>query len=272
MNLYTIDCVLHYKMNKATNMLLQIQVAQHPDQLILNEKLSFNMPIDWHEFQDVKNQNRHIRFHVEPCDALQIHYSATVQHAEPPTNLHQRKELDISELPDEVLPYLLASRYCDVDRLMGMVKRTFSYMDAGYIRIQAIEHWIFHHIYYESGSSDENTVASDVLLQRAGVCRDFAHLAISICRALGIPARMVVGYVEIEKFSPDFHAICEVYLEGGWVLFDPTRLAEPHKLVRVATGIDASDVAFATYYGELELLKIEPKIQYRIFENVQKEL
>ena len=145
---------------------------------------------------------------------------------------------------------------------MGMVTRTFAYMDAGYIRIQAIEHWIFNHIYYESGSSDENTVASDVLLQRAGVCRDFAHLAITICRALGIPARMVVGYVEIEKFSPDFHAICEVYLEGGWVLFDPTRLALPEKLVRVATGMDASDVAFATFYGELELLKIEPLIVY----------
>lgn len=261
MNLYTIDCVLHYKINKATNMLLQIQVAQHPDQRILNEKLSFNMPIDWHEFSDTQ-QNRHIRFHVEPCDALEIRYSATVEQFNPTQNLQQLKELDLKDLPDEVLPYLLASRYCDVDRLMGMVTRTFAYMDAGYIRIQAIEHWIFNHIYYESGSSDENTVASDVLLQRAGVCRDFAHLAITICRALGIPARMVVGYVEIEKFSPDFHAICEVYLEGGWVLFDPTRLALPEKLVRVATGMDASDVAFATFYGELELLKIEPLIVY----------
>lgn len=262
MGIAKIDCILSYKIIQASEMILQIQVAAHASQKRIDEQIQISPQIQWHEFRDAKHQNRHIRFHAEPCDALKIHYSATVQHVEPPTNLHQRKELDISELPDEVLPYLLASRYCDVDRLMGMVKRTFSYMDAGYIRIQAIEHWIFHHIYYESGSSDENTVASDVLLQRAGVCRDFAHLAISICRALGIPARMVVGYVEIEKFSPDFHAICEVYLEGGWVLFDPTRLAEPHKLVRVATGVDASDVAFATYYGELKLLKIEPKIVY----------
>ena len=77
---------------------------------------------------------------------------------------------------------------------------------------------------------------------------------------MGIPARMVVGYVEIEKFLPDFHAIFEAYLEGGWVLFDPTRLAPVENLVRIGTGIDAGDVAFSTFYGEIELLKIEPII------------
>lgn len=262
MNLCMIDCVLHYKIIQVSEIILQIQVAAHASQKLIEEQMYISPQIQWHEFEDARHQNRHIRFHVEPCESLEIHYRATVEYAEPKKNLLYLRELDISELPDEVLPYLLASRYCDVDRLMGMVKRTFSYMDKGYIRIQAIEHWIFHHIYYESGSSNENTVASDVLLQRAGVCRDFAHLAITICRALGIPARMVVGYVEIEKFSPDFHAICEVYLEGGWVLLDPTRLAAPEKLIRIATGVDASDVAFATFYGELELLKIEPKIIY----------
>ena len=262
MGIAKINCVLSYKIIQASEMILQIQVAPHPSQKLLDEQIQISPQIQWHEFQDAKHQNRHIRFHVEPCESIDIRYSATVEQAEPRTDLQQLRELDISALPDEVLPYLLASRYCDVDRLLGMVKRTFAYMHAGYIRIQAIEQWIFDHIYYESGSSDEHTVASDVLLQRAGVCRDFAHLAITICRALSIPARMVVGYIEIEKFSPDFHAICEVYLEGGWVLFDPTRLAAPEKLVRIATGIDAGDVAFATFYGELELLRIEPLIVY----------
>lgn len=261
MSISKINCCLNYKVIQSTEIILQIQVAPHASQRVIEEQIEVSPNVQWHEFSDTQ-QNRHIRFHVEPCDAVEIRYRATVEQFNPTQNLQQLKELDLKDLPDEVLPYLLASRYCDVSRLMGMVTRTFAYMDAGYIRIQAIEHWIFNHIYYESGSSDENTVASDVLLQRAGVCRDFAHLAITICRALGIPARMVVGYVEIEKFSPDFHAICEVYLEGGWVLFDPTRLALPEKLVRVATGMDASDVAFATFYGELELLKIEPLIVY----------
>ena len=200
-----------------------------------------------------------MRFNVEPCDVFKIHYTATVQ-KQASIDPRQFNELEIADLPDEVLPYLLASRYCDSEKLVAMATRTFDEMPKGYTRIKAIEQWIYEQIQYESGSSDENTVASDVLIQRAGVCRDFAHLGIAICRALGIAARMVVGYVDIENFSPDFHAIFEAYLDGGWVLFDATRLANPQDLIRIATGVDASDVAFATYYGEIELIHMQPLI------------
>ena len=259
MNLYTIDCVLQYKINTTTNMLLQIQTARHPEQQTLSEQLEFHPSVKWHEFSDATHQNRHLRFNVEPCDVFKIRYTATVQ-KQASIDPSQFNELEIADLPDEVLPYLLASRYCDSEKLVAMATRTFDEMPKGYTRIKAIEQWIYEQIQYESGSSDENTVASDVLIQRAGVCRDFAHLGIAICRALGIAARMVVGYVDIENFSPDFHAIFEAYLDGGWVLFDATRLANPQDLIRIATGVDASDVAFATYYGEIELIHMQPLI------------
>ena len=259
-----IHCQLHYKIVQATELIFLVHAAHHPDQTIINETLSFNLPLSSRAFQDACHHNRHTRMHVEPCDRFELNYSATVQlHPQVSRELQQHfNELNVTDLPDEVLPYLLSSRYCDADALMDMAQRSFGWMTAGYARVKAIEEWIYHNIFYVSGSSNSFTTSTDVLVQRAGVCRDFAHLGIALCRALGIPARIVVGYVDIEKFLPDFHAIFEVYLDGGWVLFDPTRLAPVENLVRIATGVDASDVAFATFYGEIELLKIEPLITY----------
>lgn len=262
----TIHCQLQYKIVQATEFIFVIQTAEHPNQTIISEQLTLNLPLNYRQFQDTQHQNRHIRMHVEACDLFEVNYTATVDlHLNVGIEIQQHfKELDVADLPDEVLPYLLSSRYCNADHLIDMAQRSFGWMTPGYARVKAIEQWIYHNIFYVSGSSDASTTATDVLVQRAGVCRDFAHLAIALCRALGIPARMVVGYVDIEKFLPDFHAIFEVYLDGGWVLFDSTRLAPVENLVRIATGIDAGDVAFATFYGEIELLKIEPFISYAV--------
>lgn len=262
MTTWTIQCHLKYKIVQNTEFVFLIQVAHRPDQTIIQEQLSFNVPVQWREFQDLSHQNRHIRLRVEACEAFEVNYSATVEQ-HPPIHLdlqHNFNEVAIPDLLDAVLPYLLASRYCNSDLLAEMASRSFGWMQPGYPRIKAIEQWIYHNIAYVSGSSDQFTTATDVLIHRAGVCRDFAHLGIALCRALGIPARMVVGYVQIEKFLPDFHAIFEAYLDGGWVLFDPTCLAPVENLIRIATGIDAGDVAFSTFYGEVELMKIEPMI------------
>jgi transglutaminase-like putative cysteine protease len=263
MSTYQIQCHLKYKVLQPTEFIFMLQAAHHPDQHILQEQLSFNLPVAWHEFQDARHQNRHVRLQVESCEALQLNYTATVarQAGIAPELLQNLQEVAIPDLPDAVLPYLLASRYCNSDLLLDMAKRSFGWMTPGYTRVKAIEQWIYNNIFYVSGSTDHFTTATDVLVHRAGVCRDFAHLGIALCRALGIPARMVVGYVEIEKFLPDFHAIFEAYLDGGWVLFDPTRLAPVENLIRIGTGIDAGDVAFSTFYGQVELLEIQPLIQ-----------
>jgi transglutaminase-like putative cysteine protease len=119
--------------------------------------------------------------------------------------------------------------------------------------VQAIADWIHDSIVYEPGISDSTTTAREVFVERAGVCRDFAHLGITFCRALNIPARLVVGYVWFDEPPQDFHAVFEAWLGGQWVLFDATRMAPVDRLVRVGTGRDAKDVAFCTFFGPVRM-------------------
>jgi transglutaminase-like putative cysteine protease len=100
-----------------------------------------------------------------------------------------------------------------------------------------------------------------VLANRAGVCRDFAHLAVALCRALNIPARFVTGYTRYEEPPPDFHAVFEAYLGGRWQLFDPTELAPIDSIVRIGAGRDAVDVAFATFFGKARLRRLSPLVE-----------
>ena len=100
----------------------------------------------------------------------------------------------------------------------------------------------------------------NVLVNRAGVCRDFAHLAITFCRALNIPARFVTGYTWYADPPADFHAIFEVYLSGRWILFDATELAPITDLVRIGTGKDAADTAFATIFGSVKMTRMDPAV------------
>jgi transglutaminase-like putative cysteine protease len=123
--------------------------------------------------------------------------------------------------------------------------------------VRAIEGWIHDSIGYLPGFSNSTTTAQEVFVQRAGVCRDFAHLGITMCRALNIPARLVVGYVHFEEPPQDFHAVFEAWLDGRWVIFDPTRMAPIDRLVRVGTGRDAKDVAFATIFGDVRMTRKE---------------
>jgi transglutaminase-like putative cysteine protease len=137
---------------------------------------------------------------------------------------------------------------------------TFGNLRAGYHRVNGICNWIREYVEYQSGVSDSLTSAFDTVTERAGVCRDFAHLAIALCRALGIPARYVSAYAW-RLAPPDFHAVIEAYLQGpsgiGWYLFDPTRMSAPDGLVRIGTGRDAADVAFCSPYGEVGFEKPE---------------
>jgi transglutaminase-like putative cysteine protease len=192
--------------------------------------------------------SRLVRFQAQPC-ALSVSYNATVQlmpivDQQPP----QLDEVNYGALPVEILPYLNPSRYCESDRLAGFAYKEFGNLPMGYTRVEAVRDWVYHNIDYVSGSTDAFSTAVDVLVQRAGVCRDFAHLSISFCRALGIPARYVAGYAP-ELQPPDFHGFFEAYLDGRWYLFDATKLAPVNGFVRIGTGRDAADASFATLVG-----------------------
>jgi transglutaminase-like putative cysteine protease len=251
MHLSTVETVLEYQVDSPTHFCFNIEAAHWPTQKILSERLAISSGVSPHAYVDARSGNRFIRFDANPGH-LSVNYKAEVEvHTlAPDTSL---RELPVGEVPDDIFPYLLATRYCESDVLCGEVVRMFGNLPSGYSRVRAIEEWIRHNIKYEPGSTHSTTTAQEVFEQKAGVCRDFAHLGITFCRALNIPARLVVGYVWFDEPPQDFHAVFEAWLGGQWVLFDATRMAPVDRLVRVGTGRDAKDVAFCTIFGNVRM-------------------
>ncbi len=133
-------------------------------------------------------------------------------------------------------------------------------MPPGYERVKAISDWIHENVEYLVGSTTATTTARDVFLQRAGVCRDFAHLGVTFCRALNIPARLVVGYARFEDPPPDFHAVFEPWLDGGWWRSTPPGCRRWRSSSASRAGRDAKDVAFATIFGPAMMTRMNPCI------------
>lgn len=161
----------------------------------------------------------------------------------------------IQDLPSEILRYTLPSRYCDSDKLMNFAWNQFGGFTHGLPRVQAICNWIHRNIEYRYMSGRSDLSASEVIERRYGVCRDFAHTVISLCRAFNLPARYVTGHLPdigcLDSGSPmDFHAYCEVYLGNQWITFDARFNVPRVGRIKIAHGSDAVDGAFATIYGE----------------------
>jgi transglutaminase-like putative cysteine protease len=154
-----------------------------------------------------------------------------------------------------VLAYIYPSRYCQSDRLHKLAGAEFGSLQPGYWRVRAIQDWVHRRTKFVPGSSNATTSAVDTLIEQVGVCRDFAHLMIALCRAINIPARFAtaIDYGSDPAFGPtDFHAYVEVFLSGRWYLFDPAGMALPMGLIRLGTGRDAADVSFATIFGTVK--------------------
>lgn len=161
----------------------------------------------------------------------------------------------VEELPHDALQFLLQSRYCPSDRLVDRAQQTVAGALPGYAQVEAIRSWIHDHLEYRYGVSDASTDAEGTLRDGAGVCRDFAHVGIALCRALQIPARMVVGY--LHRLDPmDLHAWFEAFVGGRWYTFDATQDHPRGGRVVLAYGRDAADVAFISNYGELETVEM----------------
>jgi transglutaminase-like putative cysteine protease len=173
---------------------------------------------------------------------------------------HDAAELAPADLPDDALAFLLPSRYCPSDELAATAGELFGAIAPGWRRIEAIAGWVNRHLTFAYGSSSPTKSATEAYRDRSGVCRDFAHLMITMCRALNVPARYVVGYLpDIAVPDPgtpmDFCAWVEVYLEDGWYTFDPRNHAQ-RRVGRtvVGRGRDAADVAMTTTFGRATLL------------------
>jgi transglutaminase-like putative cysteine protease len=170
------------------------------------------------------------------------------------------QQLPIEQLPDEVLLYLMPSRYCETDKLTDIAWSRFGHVAPGWTRVQAIVDFVHDHIAFGYQHAHHWKSAHDVYHERAGVCRDFAHLAVTLCRCMGIPARYCTGYlgdigVPVDPAPMDFSGWFQVYLSGQWYTFDARHNHPRIGRILMATGRDAADVALTTSFGRMDLVK-----------------
>jgi len=219
-----VACALGFDVTEAAEIVLRIAAA-HP----LTESLSVIAAGQPVEAVELDGRQHYIRV---PAGPVTVSYAAEVS----PDPVADRPVTE-SERVEALRP----SRYCPSDRMLGFAARQFGPAPEA----AAVADWVFEHLSYEAGSSTVSTDAIDTLLAGAGVCRDYAHLTATLCRALDIPARVAAVYAP--GLSPmDFHLVVEAAVEGRWRVWDATRLAPRPSLIRIATGRDAADTALAT--------------------------
>ena len=243
-----------------------IHAAKTPQQTVEYEELALSQPVATEVATDPNTATRYLRLHANP-GPLQVTYWATLlieHHRADPNTLN---EVPVRSLPLEVLPYVYPSRYCQSDRLLRLAANRFGRMWPGYSRVLAIQHWVQSHVTFASNTTNSNTSAVDTLVEQVGVCRDFTHLMIALCRALNIPARIATGTdygADPALGPPDFHAYVEVYLGDRWYIFDASGTGIPMGFLRIGTGRDAAECAFATIFGNV--VSMAPLIRVDVLE------
>jgi transglutaminase-like putative cysteine protease len=172
------------------------------------------------------------------------------------------EEVPVGQLPSDVLRYLLGSRYCEVDILSQQAANLFGGLPHGWSRVEAVCTWVHNHVRFGYEFADATRTAFGVYMQGVGVCRDFQHLAITLCRSLNIPARYVTGYlgdigVPVSPSPMDFSAWFEAYLGGRWWTFDARHNRRRIGRVVIGRGLDATDVAITTSFGNANLTNFQ---------------
>jgi transglutaminase-like putative cysteine protease len=250
-------CQIGFEAAAPTPVVLMLRPRSGSGQWVIKEEYRLTPSIPVVEYTD--SYGNLCQRLVVPEGAFQVKTTAVVETADSIDVQPGAPYLPVENLPNEVLQFLLPSRYCPADRMADLALEIIGNAAPGYDQVEVIRHWINTQIKYEYGTSDASTWALDTAEQRVGVCRDFAHLGIALCRALNIPARMVVGY--LYQLDPmDLHAWFEAYLggsgdisEGRWYTFDATQPQPRGNRIMIAYGRDAADVALATQFGPMQL-------------------
>lgn len=242
-----IDVQLDYWFEQPCDVLLQVEVAAIPGQTIADAQLT--LPPCQH-FARVPAQD-HIgeRIWLRTHGRMLLDYRAAVSIDRTLGDCADLPAVPLHLLPGEAVPYLMPSRYCPSHQFTDFVEQQFGAL-AGGGKAMAIRDWIAGHLSYVPGSSHSDTTATDTFHDGKGICRDYAHLMITLARAAEIPARIASVYTP-GVTPPDFHAVAEVYLEGGWHLIDATGMAEAGDIAIIGIGRDIGDVAFLTTFGPL---------------------
>lgn len=257
---------LHYELaGPGADFVFNIHAARTPCQTVVDEQLQISQPVQPTIQTDPLTSARYLRLSAAG-GPLHISYQATLDIDHHVALADGIGETPVASLPLSALTYIYPSRYCQSDRLSLLAMNEFGRLPKGYRRVEAIQDWVRRQVTFKSATSSSATSALDTLTDRVGVCRDFAHLMIAICRALNIPARFTTGidYGADPALGPsDFHAYVEVFLDHRWYLFDPSGTAIPMGFVRLGTGRDAADVSYATIFGSVVAPPPPPLISVR---------
>jgi transglutaminase-like putative cysteine protease len=256
-----VGCNIHFECESAATAILVVAPRVDANRPIRQENLDFGRAAKSESFADADG-NLAYRVILE-LGLNEIRHDALVEVSAAADKSDQFGDApSVATIEPALLRYLLPSRYCDSDRLFQFAQEKFGNIIGAGPRVQAISDWLHHNLEYRFGSGRPDISAAQVIDRGYGVCRDFAHCTIALCRALNLPARYVTGHLpdigHIDPGSPmDFHAYSEVYLGGRWHVFD-ARYNEPRiGRIKIAHGLDAVDCAFATVYGAARLTNFE---------------
>lgn len=249
-----VGCFLSYECLDNSSIILTISPQASVEQMVKQSHFQTTPLLIRENYTDYfGNQTFRI---VPSAGYVEIHFSAQVSLMSIPQVENSSPEpMDPSQFPLDVIPFLWPSRYCQSDLLVDFAEQ-ITHGRSGCASVVRICDWIYENVEYRYGTTNERTSAYETLTQCVGVCRDFAHLGIALCRAAGIPARFISGYAN-KLDPPDFHAYFEAFLDGDWHVFDATRKAPIEGFVRIAVGRDATDVSFANLFGNIEMKEMK---------------
>lgn len=240
------ECDLHFDVSLYTPFVFMLRPRSGAQQWVAQERYAITPSVPVTEFTD--GYGNLCQRLIAPPGYFSVRTSADVMTSAYIDTAAGAPFVEVQELPESALTYLLPSRYCEADRLSDLARQVTAGTTPGYDQVAAINTWVRSAVFYAPGSSQVPTSAVEVSQRGVGVCRDLAHLAIALCRSLVVPARLVVGY--LKGLEPmDLHAWFEAFVGGRWYTFDPTQSRPRGGRVAIAYGKDAADVAVYSQYG-----------------------
>jgi transglutaminase-like putative cysteine protease len=244
----SIQSRLDYHFDHPTDVLLQVEAAVIPEQLVDG---FINLTQVDHFARIAAHDEIGDRIWLRVHGQLIVDYRATVKIDRMLRDVRHLPMVPPHKLPGETVQYLMPSRYCPSDQFQNFVDADFGSFEGGE-RVAVMRDWVEKHFSYVPGSSSGDTTALDTFVKRQGVCRDYAHVMVTLVRASGIPARIASVYA-LGVDPQDFHAVAEVFLDGAWHLVDATGMATEGGMAKIGVGRDAADVAFLTAYGAAQM-------------------
>lgn len=252
-----IETWLAYDYTEPTDLLLQIEAALVPDQQVIEHGIGISPVEHFARMPGHDEIGERIWLRVGTGE-LRVDYHAVVEVNRPVAVIAALPPTEPHLLPGAVIDYLMPSRFCPSDLFGTFVQTEFGHLRGGAC-VAAMRDWIAENFTYTPGASNASTSAADSFLIRQGVCRDYAHVLVSMARAAAVPARYASVYAP-DVDPPDFHAVAEVWLAGDWHLVDATGMARPDEIARIGVGRDAADSSFLSSFGIAQLVNQQVKV------------